>query len=46
MRALEKLGYSNLKEYKGGKKEWLEQGLPIESSKPANVWERLSDWLG
>jgi rhodanese-related sulfurtransferase len=33
VRALEKLGYSNLKEYKGGKKEWLEQGLPA-SIKP------------
>jgi rhodanese-related sulfurtransferase len=46
VRALQQLGYTNVKEYKGGKKEWLEKGLPIETSKPANVWERLADWLG
>jgi 3-mercaptopyruvate sulfurtransferase SseA len=45
VRALQKLGYSNVKDYKGGKAEWLEQGLPIEESPPASLWERLVEWL-
>jgi len=24
------MGYTNVKEYKGGKKEWTEAGLPLE----------------
>lgn len=32
VRALEKLGYTKVKEYRGGKKEWIEAGLPTESS--------------
>jgi len=24
------MGYSNVKEYKGGKRDWTEAGLPIE----------------
>ena len=31
MRALEKMGYTNVKEYRGGKKEWIAKGLPTES---------------
>ena len=30
-RTLESLGYRNVRRYAGGKKEWLEAGLPIET---------------
>lgn len=46
MRALQKLGYANVKDYKGGKAEWLEKGLPIETSPPATLWERMREWFG
>ena len=29
-RTLEKMGYSNLYEYEGGKQDWVEAGLPTE----------------
>ncbi|MCL5072289.1 MAG: rhodanese-like domain-containing protein [Actinobacteria bacterium] len=28
---LKKLGFKNVTDYKGGKKEWKEKGLPVES---------------
>ena len=27
-------GYANVREYKGGKMEWLEAGLPLEGESP------------
>jgi rhodanese-related sulfurtransferase len=45
VRALVKLGYSNVREYRGGKQEWLENGLPIESSRP-KLFESLKYVLG
>ena len=29
-RELAELGYTNVKDYKGGKKEWMDTGLPTE----------------
>jgi rhodanese-related sulfurtransferase len=42
VRALEQLGYTNVSEYRGGKKEWMEVGLPVEKSPspPIGQWLR------
>jgi hypothetical protein len=45
VRALQNLGYTNVKEYRGGKQEWVENGLPTESS-PPNFLESLKYSLG
>lgn len=29
------LGYANVREYRGGKQEWIEAGLPVEVGAPA-----------
>jgi hypothetical protein len=29
------MGYTNVREYKGGKAEWIKSGLPIESGSAA-----------
>ena len=33
------MGYSNVREYKGGKAEWIAAGLPVETGKrePTNA---------
>lgn len=33
--ALEAQGYSRVSVYKGGKKDWIEAGLPVEAARPA-----------
>ena len=45
MRALKNVGYTNVKEYRGGKKEWVEAGLPTESSEK-KVVESIRYLLG
>ena len=45
MRAFKRLGYRNVKEYAGGKKEWMENGLPTESSEK-KVTESIRYLLG
>jgi 3-mercaptopyruvate sulfurtransferase SseA len=45
VRALQGLGYRNVKEYRGGKQEWMENGLPTESS-PPKIFESLIYVLG
>ena len=45
MRTLTKLGYTNIKEYAGGKKEWQQAGLPVQS-KPRDVKESIRYILG
>ena len=31
-RELAALGYTNVRDYAGGKQEWMEAGLPVESA--------------
>jgi rhodanese-related sulfurtransferase len=45
VRAFKKLGYTNVKEYRGGKKEWSEAGLPMKTS-PPKVMEAIKYVLG
>jgi rhodanese-related sulfurtransferase len=45
VRAFQALGYTNVKEYRGGKQEWADAGLPMESS-PPSMFEALKYALG
>jgi 3-mercaptopyruvate sulfurtransferase SseA len=31
------MGYKHVRDYKGGKQEWSEAGLPLEHGKPAHT---------
>jgi hypothetical protein len=43
VRALERIGYTNVGEYRGGKQEWLEAGLPVETSPPPPIGQWLRE---
>jgi rhodanese-related sulfurtransferase len=40
LRALTKLGYTNVKEYAGGKKDWMKARLPVDSA-PRDLKEAI-----
>jgi 3-mercaptopyruvate sulfurtransferase SseA len=46
VRALEGLGYTNVSEYRGGKNEWVEAGLPVESSPSPPIGQWLRELVG
>jgi 3-mercaptopyruvate sulfurtransferase SseA len=46
VRALERLGYTKVSEYRGGKKEWMDSGLPTESSPSPPFGQWLRELVG
>jgi rhodanese-related sulfurtransferase len=43
VRKLTDMGYTNVKDYRGGKHDWVGAGLPIESEEHLKTYSKLTD---